>query len=135
MIDAEKQGNQPVNPINSLSEIPWIQNAIDIVGECDFPGQNFIVDIGADGVYLQSWYLERDTVTGKMEKQWTRPWLIKPYTSNSDIVRTAFKCIMTSMEHRIREWFTWRNRAIFQPHFEVEQLWNLCEDRADRSDV
>ena len=47
----------------------------------------------------------------------------------SEIVATAFKCVMTSMEHRVREWFLYRDRAIYHPHYDVDALHAICEQR------
>jgi len=30
------------------------------------------------------------------------------------------------MEHKTREWFTYKGKAIFGPHFNVNSLWEIC---------
>ena len=49
----------------------------------------------------------------------------------SELVQTALKCVLTSLEHEAREHFTYRGAAIFGPHFDVEALVRI----ADRRDV
>ncbi len=57
----------------------------------------------------------------------TRKWLLSPHMTKSEIVQTAFKCIVTAEEHEAREKFLYKGKAIFGPHFDVEQLHGLCE--------
>lgn len=114
----------------------WIEIATDIITECSFPDCVFKVSISRTGaVYLQGSYLEPDTVRGGVEVQYTRRWFLSPEMSRSEIVATVFKCSMTSMEHRTREWFLYNNRAVFQPHYDVDSLWAICEDRVVRARI
>lgn len=98
-----------------------------VVLACNSPGYQFAVKIdGRGALYLQGTYEEADTLTGKMETQRTRRWFLSPEMTKSEIVQTVFKCVLTSMEHRTREHFTYRLKAVFGPHFNVEHLWELC---------
>lgn len=112
----------------------WIQKAIAAVCECEFPDMELSVkkSSATGSVYLQGEYLEADTVTGKMETQYTRRWVLSPAMSKSEIVSTAFKCVLTSMEHRVREWFLYKGRAIYQPHYDVDALHAICLERQER---
>lgn len=97
-----------------------------------FPGYAFNVFHGHGGVYLQGTYDEPCAVTGEVEAQYTRKWLVSPQMTDSEIVFTAFKLCLTSMEHRTREFFTYKGERIASPHFDVEDLVRLCrEGRAD----
>ena len=78
-----------------------------IVAQCNYPG--YMIDVYRDGrgeMFLQAYYREPDVVTGQHERQVTRRWFISPEMTKSEIVQTVFKCVLTSMEHRTREWFT-----------------------------
>ena len=112
-------------------EPAWVETARKTVWDCDFQDYRFSVyqSETTKAVYLQAHYDETDTVTGKIETQATRRWFLSPEMSRSEIVATAFKCALTSMEHRTREWFLYRNRAIYQPHYDVDALWEICESR------
>jgi hypothetical protein len=110
--------------------LEWIDKARDTVAQCAYPEYEFHVKIDGRGdVYLQATYYEADTQSAKVVLQYTRRWFLSPAMSESEIVQTAFKCIITSMEHRTREWFTWKSRAVFQPHHNVKKLWEICETR------
>ncbi len=77
--------------------------------------------------YLQATYIDEDIYTGKAEVQTTRRWLLSPHMTDSEVIQTAFKLCMTSMEHRTREAFTYKGARIFGPHFDVEDLVGLCK--------
>lgn len=99
----------------------------DVVRDCEFMDYTFGVTRDARGaIYLQGVYSEDDVVTGKPDTQMTRRWFLSPQMTESEIVQTVFKCALTSMEHRTREHFKWRGRAIFGPHFKVSDLWKVC---------
>jgi hypothetical protein len=99
-----------------------------LVAECHYPSYTFevIVD-GRGAIYLQGSYMEADTVTHEIERQVTRRWFLSPAMTHSEIVQTVFKCVLTSMEHRTREWFSYRGKPVFGPHFDVDALWRVCE--------
>lgn len=97
-----------------------------------FPGYTFEVRQGHGGLYMQGSYDEPCAITGNVERQHTRKWLLSPQMTDSEIVFTAFKLCLTSMEHRTREFFTYSGERIASPHFDVEDLVRLCRDgRAD----
>ncbi len=100
------------------------------VALCGYPGYEFLVRKDGRGeFYLQGGYMEPDTVTGEREWQLTRRWFLSPQMGQSEIVQTVFKCLITSLEHRAREWFTYRGQPVFGPHFDVEALVQLCKER------
>jgi hypothetical protein len=104
-----------------------------VVGAVKFPDYVFTVGESSRGfVYLQGSYDEADTITGRIERQYTRRWPLSPEMTKSEIVATAFKCVMTSQEHKCREWFTYCGAAIYQPHYDVDDLLAICEKRDTR---
>lgn len=97
------------------------------VGLCKFPEYHFGVTQNTRGeIYLQAWYEEADIITGKNEPQFTRKWLLSPEMVKSEVVATCFKCVITSMEHRTREHFTYRGKRIYGPHFDVDALHSIA---------
>lgn len=106
----------------------------EVLAECHFPEYKFGVYESTHGfIYLQAEYDEADTVTGLMERQFTRRWSLSSDMTCSEIVATAFKCAITSMEHKTREWFTYKDAAIYQPHYDVDALVAICEKRKVRA--
>lgn len=102
-----------------------------VVGECQFPEYTFQVRRGDRGAwYLRAYYVEPDVRTHAPEMQFTRRWFLDPEQTKSEIIQTVFKCVLTSMEHRTREFFWYRGRNIFGPHFDCDRLWELCGSEA-----
>lgn len=93
--------------------------------DVSYPGYTFQVREGHGGVFLQATYWDDDVVTGDHERQFTRKWLLSPHMTKSEVVQTAFKCVLTSAEHRVREWFRYLDTPIFGPHFDVDDLAGL----------
>lgn len=109
-----------------------IRRARTILTRIEFLDYKFIVSDSHGGVTLRGSYSEPDVYGQPMdgdETQLTRKWLLNPDMTDSEIVSTAFKCCLTSMEHRTREHFLYRGKRIFGPHFDIEDLANLCKDR------
>jgi hypothetical protein len=117
-------------PGGEVSETAIVQFQRDIVTLCTYPDYEFRVLVdGRGAVYLQGSYVEPDTITGKLESQVTRRWFLSPEMTRSEIVQTVFKCVVTSMEHRAREWFRYKEQPVFAPHFDVDALFDLCVAR------
>lgn len=107
-----------------------VKDIQDIVNMCCFGDYSFeIIDNGKGSIYLQAKFPEQDIVTGKWEAQHTRKWLLSPFMTKSEIVQTAFKCCLTSMEHIAREKFKYRGKRIFGPHFDIDALHEICSER------
>jgi len=101
----------------------------DVVCECQYSGYGFhVIHDSRGAIFLRGSYEEADVDTGVKEMQLTRRWFLSPEMTKSEIVQTVFKCVMTSMEHRCREWFRYRSKAVFGPHFDVDALWDICAD-------
>lgn len=48
---------------------------------------------------------------------------LSPHMNESELVRLAFGLFRAYEEHECREFFKWRERAVFGPHISVEALW------------
>ena len=58
--------------------------------------------------------------------EWTgRKWDLSIHMTKSEIVQTAFKAVMTAMEHEVREQFLYKGVSIFDPHYDVDKLVTL----------
>lgn len=86
--------------------------------------------IDADRIYLQGQYYEPDVETGETKLQKTRKWLLSEHMTKSEIVQTAFKLAITSMEHRTREHFQYKGQRVYSPHYDVDALVELCRMEA-----
>jgi hypothetical protein len=100
-----------------------------LIEQCSFFDYTFLIDERGGAIRLKARYWDKDIVTGLEETQHTREWLLSRFLTKSQIVQTAFKCCLTSMEHRAREGFKYRGKRVYGPHFDVDQLWELCADK------
>lgn len=107
----------------------FIARIQELLDHIQFMGYTFVVRPAHGGVVVSGAYTEEDVYTGIEEPQVTRKWLLSPFMSDSEVVQTVFKLCATSFEHRLREHFLYKGRRIFGPHFDVEDLWRLCEQR------
>lgn len=94
-----------------------------------FKDYTFEVTRRGDCIYLQASFLDLCTVQDICERQFTRQWMLHPDMTRNEVVQTAFKCVLTSVEHEAREAFKYRGHAIMGPHFDVDALVGICIDK------
>ena len=88
------------------------------VGGSDQPDQ-------PDQPYLQVYKDGVCNVTSETYPVNGRKWRLSPHMTRSEIVQIALKAVLTAEEHEVRERFKYRGRSIFDPHYDVDQLWRL----------
>lgn len=62
-------------------------------------------------------------------EHYCRKWRISIRMTKSEIVQTAFLAILTAEEHEIRENFKYKGRAIFGPHFDIDKLVEIYDNK------
>lgn len=70
-------------------------------------------------------YLQVRMMDDKGEWQKGRKFRLSIHMTKSEVVQTAFMAGLAFMEHEYREFFTYRDEAIFQPHWDVDDLVEL----------
>ena len=106
-----------------------IHHVLEVLNKISFPGYVFHAQRSDDRVYIYASWKQADNFrpgSTVNEIQFSRRWLIRPEASTSEIVQTALKCVLTAMEHEVREQFLYRGRAIFGPHHDVDALWEIA---------
>lgn len=94
---------------------------------CQFGDWKFKLKSAPAGViFLQIEFNAPCTTTGESESWKSRKWQLSEHMTDSEVVQTAFKAVLTAQEHEAREKFKYRGRAIFGPHFNVDRLWELA---------
>ena len=63
--------------------------------------------------------------TGKPYEWKGRKWMLSQHMTKSEIVMTALKATLTAVEHESREQFKYRGRSVYDPHYDVDKLWEL----------
>lgn len=102
------------------------QEIRQILDTIEFPGYRFHVG-GQDRHYIQADFEQPCSITGRAEVQLTRKWYVSRSACKNEVVQTALKCVLTSVEHEAREHFKYRGRAIYGPHYDVDALHRICE--------
>jgi len=98
-----------------------------IVKNVAFMDRKFRVLEKGDGFVLQLEYMEADITTGKVEKQRARKWYVSAFSTETEIVETAFKACRVSMDHVLKEHFTYEVQRVYSPHFNVRARIMLSE--------
>lgn len=96
-----------------------------VLADIKFPGYHFEIG-GTDRHWIRATFTERCSVSGRESIQHTRKWYVSDKACRNEVVQTALKCVLTSVEHEARERFTYRGKAIYGPHFDVDALHRIC---------
>lgn len=103
----------------------------NLVNECQFNDWMFRVDTYADGTpYLQVLFKDKDRITGIEEIQRCRKWVLSLHSTNSEIVRAAFKAVEAAALHEVQEAFKFRGARIYNPHMDLEELADCINSHA-----
>ena len=94
----------------------------EVLSNISFNGLRFLVESCDRGFLIQLAGEEADAATGESQTYLGRKWHIPDRASPSDIVRTAFKAVVTWQEHEAREKFMYRGIPVFGPHSDVDDL-------------
>lgn len=101
-----------------------------IMENVKFPGYVFEYGMLTQKLFfVRVFYREPDVMSGVTEDQRGRIWPIPAESTTGQVVQTCFKAILTSLEHRAREHFLYRERPVMQPHLDIDRLWELALPR------
>lgn len=81
----------------------------------------------AGTIYLQAHFIGTDPQTHVVGVQGGRKWHLSPHMTEGEVVQTALMAVLAAEEHEAREFFTYRGRAIFGPHFSLQKLVAICD--------
>jgi hypothetical protein len=93
-----------------------------------FPGYTFCVHVDNGKAYLQAEFHSPCSQTGQVTLQKSHKWQLSEHMTESELIQTAFKCVLTAIEHEAREQFKYKGRAVYGPHFDVNVLAMLCDN-------
>lgn len=89
-----------------------------IVGYVKYKDWGF--HLSYEPLYLQVMFVDGE------ETWFGRKWLLSVHMTESEVVQTCLKAVLTAEEHEAREKFKYHDRAIFGPHINVNDLWDMC---------
>ncbi len=96
-----------------------------VISRIHYRGWFFKIGQDGDRAFLQIRVNGCCNVDGKPMDWSSRKWFLSPHMTPSEVVQTAFKAVLTAEEHEARERFLYLGRSIFDPHYDVDQLWRL----------
>jgi len=102
-----------------------------VLSKVGFKDGRFLVEVSDGGFLMEFVCEEPDVATGAVQTYHGRKWHISWEATPSDIVRTAFKAVVTWQEHEARERFTYRGVPVFGPHCDVDALVHLMAGTDD----
>lgn len=103
----------------------WLKH---IINQINYPGHTFVIGDMGDGHYVQVRFVApdseiRQTADFVRGVEWSgRKWYISSHATESEVVLTCLKAVITALEHEAREKFTYLGFAIFHPHPDVKVL-------------
>lgn len=113
-----------------------VDEILAVLKECDFPDHKITVRMDGSRAYLQVRGWEADTVTGEPapeEGHAGRKWMLSPFMTKTEIVRTAYLACRAYTLHEFDELFKYRGRPVFNAHMDVDALWFACDHLDARS--
>lgn len=99
-----------------------------IISQISFMDRTFRILEKGDGFLLQLQYYEADieNPTGPPLLQRARKWYISPWMTETEIVETAFAACRRSMDHMLKEHFTYQGQRVYSPHFDIKARLDLA---------
>jgi hypothetical protein len=104
-----------------------LEEVQNVLADVKFDGHEFLVEETPTGFHLHVRCPGVDVDSGAPCFHSGRKWHIPHDAIRSDVVRTAFKAVLTWLEHEARERFTYRKARVFGPHLDVELMARLCQ--------
>lgn len=102
-----------------------------ILGNVEYQDWAFRVLPANEGWNVQVAFFAEDNNApmgmGKLVAQYGRKWYVSRFATESEVVQTALKAILTALEHEAREQFKYKGRALFGPHLDVNALMEIAD--------
>lgn len=109
-----------------------IKEVGDILAQIEYKDWQFITWRKGQAMYLMVTFLAPNPGGMQKTQQKGRKWALSKYMTKSEVVQTAFKAITTAEEHEARENFKYRHKAIFHPHYDVDTLVTISDNKDRR---
>ena len=104
----------------------------ETISQCKFEDWLIEVKTDKDRPYIQIHVLNgKDSVTGGPLEWTSRKWMLSYHMVKNEIVRTAFKAVMTAMQHEVEEGFKYKGVSIYNPHIDPDKLVDFANNSAN----
>jgi hypothetical protein len=104
-----------------------------ILDQITFRDRRFRLLEKGDGYLLQVEYMEADVDRPENPMpvvQRGRKWYVSPFSTETEVVETAFKAIKTSMLHVTQEHFLYQGQRVYSPHINIRARLHICREQA-----
>ena len=104
---------------------------LDIIKDIKYKDWQIKTVVEKDILFIQAYFKDSCACRNLDEEfeHYCRKWRISKRMTKSEVVQTVFLAILTAEEHEIRENFKYKGRAIFAPHFDIEKLVDLYDNK------
>lgn len=97
-----------------------------LLGDTKYPGLEFECKSETNRCSLRVHCPDgRCATTGKRWHWNGRWWRLSPHMTDSEIVATCFKAVITALEHEAREAFKFKGASVYDAHLDVHELVKL----------
>lgn len=103
-----------------------------LVDDCSYLDWNILLRydtrlaLGEDGEedrpYIQIVFMGEDALTGKLEEQRCRKWMLSYHMVDGEVVATVYAAIERAVIHESREYFLYKGLRIYNPHGSLRAL-------------
>lgn len=116
-----------------MAKRKFLDKAADVLARIDYPGYTFQLSDNPRKPWLRV-HCDEGTcnVTGEPMSWNGRKWLLSVHMTETEIVWTAFKAVLTALEHEARELFTVDGVAVADSHLSINEMVSFA--RAAQSD-
>lgn len=105
-----------------------------LISKIECGGYDFIVKEYKGIPFLQIEFDAPCTLSGVMERQYCRKWVLQYEMCDSEVIRTAHLAARQAAEHEIDESFKFENERIYNPHHSVYYVLDMIQNHDDISD-
>lgn len=103
-----------------------------IIGNCKYLDWIFELRLDNERPYLQIRCKNGiDVVTGGPLEWTSRKWMLSYFMVPNEVVTTAWKAVESAIIHEAKEFFTYKNVDIFNPHIDPDKLVDFVSNRAN----
>jgi hypothetical protein len=118
--------------IKTLDDLNFIIKNVNYKQDWEFRcgemGDGFFIQVrfhAEDSTFPED---ENETFSKEVTVQSGRKWYVSKYATKSEVIQTAFHACLKAEEHECREWFRYKNEAVFCPHYSIDELYEFSKN-------
>jgi hypothetical protein len=116
-------------PTKQEDDMQTLETIREIVSHIKFKDWKFRIDEKNGVPFMQIIFEGKCNITGVVETQYSRKWMLSYHMVNSEVVRTAYKAAEAAMLHEVEEAFTYKGARIYNPHMDLDEMVEFAKDK------